>query len=169
MLIQLGKKLFSDLTIFQKGIVIKGVDEDNPFRVESNDLGDILFHINDDGIVSKDGALPPQILFDDTGTGLDAATVQEAVEELAAALRPGLVIPEGSNAKMGVATLVSGTVLVNTTAVGANSRIFLTAQTPGTAQGETYISAKVAGTSFTVTSANGADDRVVAWIIVDPV
>src|SRR5262249_36948762 len=41
----------------------------------------------------------------------------------------GLQVAEGANAKMGTATLAAGTVVVSTTAVTANSRIFLTAQT----------------------------------------
>lgn len=66
----------------------------------------------------------------------------------------------------GTATLSSGTATVNTPTVTATSRIILTAQDAGTAQGSLYISARVAGTSFTITSTNGSDDRTVAWQII---
>lgn len=79
----------------------------------------------------------------------------------------GLQIKEGTNAAMGVATLSSGTVTVNTTKVTANSRIFLTAQ-DGTMLGSPWVSARVAGTSFTITSTNLADTSNVAWMIVEP-
>lgn len=82
----------------------------------------------------------------------------------------GLSIKEGSNAKMGTATLSAGTVTVSTTAVTANSRIFLTAQSlgvVGTAQA-LAVTARSAGTSFTITSASISDGSVVAWFIVEP-
>lgn len=82
----------------------------------------------------------------------------------------GLLIKEGSNAKMGVATLSTGTVVVSTTAVTATSRIFLTAQSLGTVtvgQG-LAISARSAGTSFTILSTSPTDTSVVAWMIIEP-
>jgi hypothetical protein len=69
---------------------------------------------------------------------------------------------------MGAATLVAGTVVVNTTAVTATSRIFLTGQNSSGTHGELTISARVAGVSFTITSANAADTRSIAWMIVNP-
>ncbi len=80
----------------------------------------------------------------------------------------GLRVKEGSNAKMGTATLVAGTVTVNTTAVTANSRIFLTQQTLSGTAGSVYVSARTAGTSFTITSTNAANTAAVAWMIVEP-
>lgn len=77
-------------------------------------------------------------------------------------------VKEGANATMGTATLVAGTVTVNTTAVTANSRIFLTAQTSGAGPGALRVSARVAATSFTITSTNAADTSLVAWWIVEP-
>lgn len=81
----------------------------------------------------------------------------------------GLYIKEGSNATMGTATLVGGTVVVNTTKVTANSRIFLTVN-GGTLTnvGAVYISARTAGTSFTISSLNILDTSDVAWMIVEP-
>lgn len=80
----------------------------------------------------------------------------------------GLNIREGSNARLGVATLVAGTVTVNTNQISANSRVFLTAQNTGGTPGALRISARVAGTSFTITSTSGTDTSQVAWMIVEP-
>lgn len=80
----------------------------------------------------------------------------------------GLQVAEGANAKSGVATLVAGTVTVNTTAVTPNSRIQLTGQVDGGTPGFQRVSARVAGTSFTITSSNAADTSQVAWLIVEP-
>lgn len=82
----------------------------------------------------------------------------------------GFYVKEGTNATMGVATLVGGTVTVSTTKVTANSRIFITAQSLGTVtigQG-LAISARSAGTSFTILSQSAVDTSVVAWIIMEP-
>lgn len=81
----------------------------------------------------------------------------------------GLKIKEGTNSKMGWATLSSGTATINTTKVTANSRIFLTNNSPSGTPGFLYISARTAGTSFTVTSSAGAaDTSTFAWIIFEP-
>lgn len=80
----------------------------------------------------------------------------------------GLMITEGTNARMGVATLVAGTVIVTTTAVTANSRIFLTAQNSGGTHGNLTVSTRTAATSFTITSSSSLDTRQVAWMIVEP-
>jgi hypothetical protein len=87
---------------------------------------------------------------------------------IASAAGKGIKIKEGSNAKMGTATLVGGTTTVNTTAVAANSRIFLTSQSDGGTVGFQRVSARTAGTSFTITSSSGSDTSTVAWIIFDP-
>lgn len=74
-----------------------------------------------------------------------------------------LKIATGSNASAGTGTLSSGSVTINTTAVTASSLIFLT----GTAQHTLYISATVAGTSFTVMSASGSDASTFNWLIIN--
>ena len=86
----------------------------------------------------------------------------------------GINVAEGANARMGTATLNGGataTVVVNTTAVTANSRIFITGQTLGTiVLGAGYsVSARTAGTSFTITSSTTLDTSIVAWIIFEPI
>ncbi len=79
-----------------------------------------------------------------------------------------ILIKEGTNASMGIATLGGGTVTVNNTLVTANSRIFVTTQTPGGTVGYAYISARTAGTSFTITSTSALDTSIVAWWIFEP-
>lgn len=82
----------------------------------------------------------------------------------------GLNLKEGSNARSGAATLVAGAATVSTTEVTASSRIQLTVQSLGTvaAPQAVGVTARSAGTSFTITSADGTDTSVVAWMIVEP-
>jgi hypothetical protein len=82
----------------------------------------------------------------------------------------GYRVKEGSNAKQGTATLVAGTVTVANTAVTANSRIFLTIQSLGTVTVPSAIcvSARTAGTSFTILSATITDTSVIAYEIFEP-
>lgn len=80
----------------------------------------------------------------------------------------GLNVKEGSNCKQGTATLVAGTVVVSNTSVTANSRIFLTTQSVGGTAGFLVVSARTAGTSFTILSSSGTDTSVVAYQIFEP-
>lgn len=85
-------------------------------------------------------------------------------------LGKGLSIKEGANARMGLATLSGGTVIVSTTAVAAGDRIITARQTVGGTTGD--LSAPTAsivdGTSFVITSSSGTDTSTVLWIIVKP-
>jgi hypothetical protein len=80
----------------------------------------------------------------------------------------GLFLKEGTNQSSGTAVLVAGSKLVNTTRVTANSRIYLTVQTPGGTPGFLDTGTRTPGTSFTITSTNGADTSTVAWMIIEP-
>jgi hypothetical protein len=82
----------------------------------------------------------------------------------------GITIHEGANQTMGVATLTLGTVVVSTTKVTANSRIFLTLNSLGPAVPTAVaVSARTAGTSFTILSSNLTDSTSkVAWLIIEP-
>lgn len=80
----------------------------------------------------------------------------------------GLSIKEGSDAMLGTATLVAGTVTVSTAAVTANSRIFVFVQTPGGTQGHLSIGTVTASTSFVINSTSGSETSTVAWWIVEP-
>lgn len=81
----------------------------------------------------------------------------------------GIKIKEGSNAKMGTGTLNGATeVTISTTAVTANSRIFLTIQTPhGTPAWALGVSSRSAGVSFGVKGI-ALDTSDFAWMIVEP-
>ncbi|MFD6324183.1 glycosyl hydrolase family 28-related protein [Streptomyces sp. NPDC058442] len=79
------------------------------------------------------------------------------------------IVPSGGGAaRMGTAVLAAGTRVVNTTAVTASSVVQLTTQIPGGTVGAPYISARTAGTSFTITSTSGSDTSTVGWRILDP-
>jgi hypothetical protein len=86
----------------------------------------------------------------------------------------GLKITEGAaaTATMGTAVLAAAaggsTIVVNTTKVTANSRIFLTTNTAGGAIGALYVSARTAGVSFTIRSKSATETSTVAWVIVEP-
>lgn len=79
----------------------------------------------------------------------------------------GFWMKEGTNARMGTGNLSGGTATVSTTAVSSNSRIFLTSQSNISSPGALYISARITGVSFTVTSTNASDASTFAWIIVE--
>lgn len=87
---------------------------------------------------------------------------------IAATIGNGLKIAEGSNAKQGIAVLSAGSVVVGNTSITANSRIFIAGNADGGAPGWLRISARSAGTSFTITSSSATDTSSVAWIILDP-
>jgi hypothetical protein len=94
----------------------------------------------------------------ETGGSLDIATAGQ-----------GLKIAEGANAKQGISgAMVAGAATVNTTAVTASSRIQLTRQEGGVSPGAVFVTARVAGTSFTIGSTNGADTGQVAWELFEP-
>jgi hypothetical protein len=80
----------------------------------------------------------------------------------------GLRVAEGANAKQGTATLVAGSKVVANTSVTANSRIFLTSNADGGTPGFVRVSARTAGTSFTITSSNAADTSTIAYEIFEP-
>ena len=78
-----------------------------------------------------------------------------------------LLIATGTNASVGLSTLVGGTVTVSTTAVTSNSGIMLTCRTVGGTQGLLRISAITGGTSFVITSSSALDTSQIAWLIIN--
>ncbi len=80
------------------------------------------------------------------------------------------IVESGTDACSGVAVLVAGEKVVTTSRVTANSRIQLTVQALGTvtAPEPVAVTARTAGTSFTITSADNTDTSSVAWLIVEP-
>lgn len=109
--------------------------------------------------------------FDGTDTNIptDGGKLKLASSLELNTLGKSIGIKTGSNAKAGVATLVSGTVTVSTTAVATASMIFLTIQSLGTVSvpKPIAVTARVNATSFTITSSDATDTSVVAWWIVD--
>jgi len=80
----------------------------------------------------------------------------------------GLQVAEGANAKQGTAVLAAGSSVVANTSVTANSRILLTSNLDGGTPGFVRVSARTAGTSFTITSSSGTDTSTIAYEIFEP-
>jgi hypothetical protein len=75
-------------------------------------------------------------------------------------------VSTGANTSVGNSTLVGGTITVSNTSVTANSQIFVTVSTSSGTRG--FLStAKVAGTSFTITSTSNTDTSAVDWWIIN--
>lgn len=116
--------------------------------------------LNSNFLVRLDGETEDKSL---TGTRL-MTMIRTLVYSIAG---QGISIKEGANAKAGVATLVAGTVTVSNTSVTATSRIKLSIQSLGTVTSPMAIgvTARVAGTSFTITSSDNTDTSVIYWEI----
>lgn len=103
----------------------------------------------------------------DTTTPDDALEVTGNLELTTAGNK--IKIATGSNASVGTATLVAGTVTVNTTAVTTSSIIFISyntlAGTPGSIEAPT--ASIVNGTSFVINSSSVVDTSTVNWWIVN--
>jgi len=80
----------------------------------------------------------------------------------------GTTTAAGANS-FGSVALVGGTATVATTAVTANSLIFLTCQALGTVAvaSALCVSAKTGGVSFVITASQGTDTSTIAWFIVN--
>lgn len=80
----------------------------------------------------------------------------------------GTTSAAGANSA-GTVALVAGTVVVSTTAVTANSQIHLTCQALGTvtAPSALAVTAKSAGTSFTILASQNTDTSTIFWEIVN--
>lgn len=90
-------------------------------------------------------------------TRLDFATVGETMG-----------FKTGTNATIGTATLAAGTITISTTAITANSMIVLSVpRGTVTNLGALYESARTAGTSFTITSANILDTATFDWHLIE--
>lgn len=80
----------------------------------------------------------------------------------------GFQIKEGSNARMGTATLSGGTIAVSNTSAATGDRIFIQ-RVSGTAAEFGHLSYTISnGVSFTVNSTDAQDDSVVNWLIIKP-
>jgi hypothetical protein len=76
-------------------------------------------------------------------------------------------VPEGTNAYMGTVA-VNGTaaITVATTAISANSRIFMTINAPGGTPGSPYVFSQSVATNFVIKS-QASDTSTVAWLIIN--
>ncbi|WP_435215933.1 glycosyl hydrolase family 28-related protein [Streptomyces sp. bgisy034] len=79
----------------------------------------------------------------------------------------GVAIAEGANARMGVSTLVGGTVTVANTSITANTRVVPVRQATGGTPGHLSIT-KDPGVGFTINSSNAADTSDVLWLLLEP-
>lgn len=70
--------------------------------------------------------------------------------------------------KSGLVTLTAGSATVTNKHVQADSRIFLTVNTPSGTPGTPRVSGRTPGTSFSVASSSALDGSTVAWLIVNP-
>lgn len=77
-------------------------------------------------------------------------------------------VASGTNRRMGTATLVAGTAVVANTLVTANSVILLTDQDGGGTEGSLVVSARTAGTSFTILSTSNTSTGKIGWVIFEP-
>lgn len=77
-----------------------------------------------------------------------------------------ILIATGTNSIQNTGTLSGGTVTISNTSVTASSHITLT-PTSNSNLGQWYISSRVAGTSFTVTSTNASDASSFTYLIVN--
>lgn len=108
---------------------------------------------------------------DDTTSAMQVAgNFRSTGEIITSVAGKGLSIKEGSNARMGAATLVAGTKVVSTTAVQTGDRIFISLDTPNGTLGSISAptSAIVNATSFTINSSSATDTSVVNWHIIRP-
>lgn len=79
----------------------------------------------------------------------------------------GFQVKEGANARMGVAVLAGGTVVVANTSVRINTRIFLTVENALGVQGHLSV-VKTSGVGFTINSTSASEASLVSWLLVEP-
>lgn len=78
----------------------------------------------------------------------------------------GIAIAEGTNGRMGEATLVAGTVTVANTSVTATTRVAAFRQEPGGTLGELSVT-KDPGVGFTIDSDSATETSDVAWVLFE--
>ena len=152
---------------------IRGFYYDEPFgSASSNTWGIFIEPANAENFMEKSLAIGT------TSQKVSASTVgleiynkdllMDTGDVILGTIGDGIQIKEGSNARMGVSTLVAGTVTVSNTSVTASSRIFASANTTSTGHGALSIENITAGVSFDIVSTNVLDDASVAWLIIEP-
>lgn len=76
--------------------------------------------------------------------------------------------PQCDTGRAGLATLALGVVTVAAALITANSVVLLTPQSGGAPLALPWVSARTAGTSFTITSLSLTDTARVGWFFVEP-
>ncbi len=79
----------------------------------------------------------------------------------------GIQIKEGSNARMGITTLVAGVATVSNTSVTANTRVIWARQVTAGTPGNIGITLS-AGANFAFTNSSATETSTVAWVLVEP-
>lgn len=126
------------------------------------------FFLSADGkmAIAAGGGAAPDVSWGRYGTAMIGSTDADVV---AAGLGRGFKVKEGTNARMGIATLVAGTVSVSNNTISANTRIFTGMKTPLGTVGASFVSAVTTGGSggFTIKSTSSSDTSIVSWLMLE--
>ena len=156
------------LALTGASILVNGdVDCNDDLTVNGNVSIGLDLDVDGDAVVRGDFNAEGAITTLGAGAGDSLIFNATANQNLIFGTGYGLHMEEGTNGTAGLATLVAGTVTVNTTAFTAQSRVLLTVQTAGGAQGFLSIANPVAGTSFDILSTSATETSVVYWIIFE--
>jgi hypothetical protein len=79
----------------------------------------------------------------------------------------GIRVKEGTNARMGTATLTAGAVTVVNNTLTSNTRIFVGTVTPAGTPGALFVGNLTAGTNFQIKSTSSTDTSIVSWLLVE--
>lgn len=160
---------------FSLGLVTQGVMASQPSAstgvIISSNIGGVAsndtFRLTGDGAMSV-GAPAGGSARDTTWGRQAAAQFGTPDSDIVIGLAgKGLRIKEGSNARMGTATLVAAVATIANTSITANTRIFVGTKTPSANTGALFVHDVTVGTSFTVHSTNGSDTSVVSWVLIE--
>jgi hypothetical protein len=77
-------------------------------------------------------------------------------------------VKEGANATMGASALTNGNVTISTNKFLNTTRVFLSTTNSSGTVGFPYVTGKVSGTSFNITSTSGTDNSTIVWLLVEP-
>jgi hypothetical protein len=119
------------------------------------------------GASNGTGGAEGDVFLNRNQAGSIIGTTQFSADLVGVTAGKGIKIKEGSNARMGTATLVGGTIAVSNTSVTASTRVFISRSTTGGTEG-TLSTTQINATSFTVNSSSGTDTSTVNWLLIEP-
>lgn len=132
-------------------------------RMPGVDPGTVLVTVDTHGNITTIGSVTATGGVTATGA-LTAASLTTTGNVTAA----GLQVKSGTNARIGQLTLTGATpVVVGNTSVTANTVILTAVHTVGGTPAFHWVSARVAGTSFSVTGTAG-DTSVLDYVLIEP-